>query len=871
MAATVVRLRDSTAVEPRGAVGGTFADVRKGVDPPLDALVDACASTLGRPALAASTTPIQAECWGVLLGARPSDVVGVSPTGSGKTLAFLLPAFAQLLRSQPAAAAPPPVAGASAPAGTAVPAAAAAATIEGTAAADAAESSKLAAARAKERAGAAMRATAASAFTEAVKAGLSKEHAKAAARKQAQSAYKEAYKAALAASPPPSSSGSSSNNSCSCGSSVHSPTTRAPTLAPEVLILAPTRELCLQISAVCDAIVASLGAALGPACAAAVASGCVVGGVDFGRQRQALLLGARPRLLVATPGRLLSQCGATPASSLARAAAAEERGETPAAAGATGTADAWWLDCAPEMLPGRGSVGARRKLAARLAAEGKLAAPGVEPAAAGGAPSAGGGAAVDLAAVSLLILDEADRLLDLGFEADLHMALSLLATSAPPPAPPAPPPAPLARPRRTLLFSATFSRQIAELTAQLLQPSAVRITVGRPRATVAAVGTSARARETEAGDGGAADAEQLVSAASVTQRFEFFRGKTAKAAARRRLLTLVCELLGTAAECGGGGGGETDEDDEDVQSGARGEGDGEGEGEGEESGDTGGERRAEAIDICDGGGSGGGEEGGEEGGELPRVIVFALYKLEARQLADHLVSRGGLPAVALHGDMSQSARVGALSAFRSGAARVLLSLDAEYSPAYSDWHSRRHAFSCFNCSRDGETERIPSPCIRAVLCIHCTVLLAPVSSLTQVLVATDVAARGLDVRHVAAVVNTSLGLSLENYVHRVGRCGRAGAVGVATTFVVDGDEAQVPGLVALLERSRQKVPAEMRDLARKAEADTARAAAAGERTMADGDDDDEKERVQQQITNREKQLVRQRAKKSKETNQPKSR
>ena len=67
------------------------------------------------------------------------------------------------------------------------------------------------------------------------------------------------------------------------------------------------------------------------------------------------------------------------------------------------------------------------------------------------------------------------------------------------------------------------------------------------------------------------------------------------------------------------------------------------------------------------------------------------------------------------------------------------------------------------------------------------------SGATRILVATDVAARGLDVAHVTAVVNTSLGISVENYVHRVGRCGRAGATGVATTFVVDGDEANVPG------------------------------------------------------------------------------
>jgi ATP-dependent RNA helicase RhlE len=51
-----------------------------------------------------------------------------------------------------------------------------------------------------------------------------------------------------------------------------------------------------------------------------------------------------------------------------------------------------------------------------------------------------------------------------------------------------------------------------------------------------------------------------------------------------------------------------------------------------------------------------------------------------------------------------------------------------------------------------------------------------------VLVATDVAARGIDVKHVAHVVNYDLPKLAEDFVHRVGRTGRASAHGVASTF-----------------------------------------------------------------------------------------
>src|SRR5690606_9809231 len=53
----------------------------------------------------------------------------------------------------------------------------------------------------------------------------------------------------------------------------------------------------------------------------------------------------------------------------------------------------------------------------------------------------------------------------------------------------------------------------------------------------------------------------------------------------------------------------------------------------------------------------------------------------------------------------------------------------------------------------------------------------------RILVATDVAARGLDIPHIACVINYDLPQCAEDYIHRIGRTGRAGAEGVAISLV----------------------------------------------------------------------------------------
>jgi superfamily II DNA/RNA helicase len=108
-----------------------------------------------------------------------------------------------------------------------------------------------------------------------------------------------------------------------------------------------------------------------------------------------------------------------------------------------------------------------------------------------------------------------------------------------------------------------------------------------------------------------------------------------------------------------------------------------------------------------------------------RTLVFVATKYSTGHVAEKL-RRAGIPAAALSGDLSQGARTKALADFK--AARV------------------------------------------------------------KVLIATDVAARGIDIAQLAAVVNYDLPRSTTDYVHRIGRTGRAGHSGVAVSFVPDSAE-----------------------------------------------------------------------------------
>jgi superfamily II DNA/RNA helicase len=120
---------------------------------------------------------------------------------------------------------------------------------------------------------------------------------------------------------------------------------------------------------------------------------------------------------------------------------------------------------------------------------------------------------------------------------------------------------------------------------------------------------------------------------------------------------------------------------------------------------------------------------------LEQVIVFSNTKLGAGRLARQL-QKEGLNAEAIHGDKSQQERLQTLEAFKQGGIKVL--------------------------------------------------------------VATDVAARGLDIVELPAVINFDLPHSPEDYIHRIGRTGRAGATGVALSLMLEKDQRYLGDIEKLI-------------------------------------------------------------------------
>ena len=135
------------------------------------------------------------------------------------------------------------------------------------------------------------------------------------------------------------------------------------------------------------------------------------------------------------------------------------------------------------------------------------------------------------------------------------------------------------------------------------------------------------------------------------------------------------------------------------------------------------------------------------GGKMhAKVIVFVAKKISCHDLANRLWD-DGFAVDSLHGDRPQWERTRVMQAFKSGQLRMLI--------------------------------------------------------------ATDVAARGLDVKDVGVVVNYDMPAgvnAVEDYVHRIGRTGRAGAKGKAYTFFTHDDKKAAAKLVEVLTKAEQEIP-----------------------------------------------------------------
>jgi superfamily II DNA/RNA helicase len=133
---------------------------------------------------------------------------------------------------------------------------------------------------------------------------------------------------------------------------------------------------------------------------------------------------------------------------------------------------------------------------------------------------------------------------------------------------------------------------------------------------------------------------------------------------------------------------------------------------------------------------------------MKQAFVFVNSKLGCARLARSL-EREGLKTTALHGDKSQDERLKALDAFKKGE--------------------------------------------------------------VDLLVCTDVAARGLDIKDVPAVFNFDVPFNAEDYVHRIGRTGRAGASGLAVSFVAPSDARLVADIEKLIKTKIEIEPVEFEE------------------------------------------------------------
>merc|ERR1711997_620605 len=90
----------------------------------------------------------------------------------------------------------------------------------------------------------------------------------------------------------------------------------------------------------------------------------------------------------------------------------------------------------------------------------------------------------------------------------------------------------------------------------------------------------------------------------------------------------------------------------------------------------------------------------------------------------------------------------------------------------------------------------------------------------DVLVATDVASKGLDFPDIRHVINYDMPKEIEDYIHRIGRTGRCGKTGVATTFInINVPEITLYDLLGLLIEAKQKIPPILQSIMKSGDAD----------------------------------------------------
>ena len=85
---------------------------------------------------------------------------------------------------------------------------------------------------------------------------------------------------------------------------------------------------------------------------------------------------------------------------------------------------------------------------------------------------------------------------------------------------------------------------------------------------------------------------------------------------------------------------------------------------------------------------------------------------------------------------------------------------------------------------------------------------------SNIMVATDVASRGLDVKDIGIVINYDMPSSIEDYVHRIGRTGRAGAKGQSFSMITQKESNIVGDLIKILTNSKQTIPPELYEFRR---------------------------------------------------------